>query len=371
MSKRYGAGSVFQRPDLKWIAQWELPPGPEGRRRRRQLVRESEAAAQQAMNRARGRSSSKSRRSTGEDVGAFLDRWLADVVATTRRERTLIGYRAIVERSKLDIGSIDLAKLTSHDVQAMLNRLGRAPQTVRHYAACLRSAFGYAVRRNLIATNPAIDLDLPALSRTDRIPLSIEELRTFLDATRDEPLGPLWQTAAWTGMRQGELLGLRWQDVDTERGTIIVRRSLARLPGPKGIRYVLTEPKTASSRRTVPLVPEVAETLRAMRKVGLAAEPDPGKLDQGLVFATEAGSPLDGPWVTHRFVQALARAGVRRVRMHDLRHGAATMLIQRGVDLATVGAILGHSNIGTTVDIYGHLTQSHKVAAMARLTDVG
>jgi integrase len=170
-------------------------------------------------------------------------------------------------------------------------------------------------------------------------------------------------------MRQGELLGLRWEDVSLERSSLVVRSSLSRLPakpGRRGTRYVITAPKTERSRRTVALRPEVVAVLRELRKEYLRHPP---ALDQGLVFATPSGSPLDGTAASRRFSDALVRAGLPRVRFHDLRHGAASMLIERGVDLATVSAILGHSNIGTTVDLYGHLTETHKRDAMLRLME--
>lgn len=370
MARHYGSGSVFLRKrDQKIVAQWELPPL--NGRRRRQLVAESEAEAWRKMRKAQvaeGRSNSASRRPT-ETVGSFLDRWLNDVVRTTRRERTLVGYRAITDGlpDSLRDEALGSGRL-GHAVQVFLNTLDRHPRTVHHYAACLRAAFGYAVRKGMMERNPAADLDLPTVARTERIPLTGPELRAFL-AVADGPLAPLWVTAAWTGLRQGELLALRWQDVSLDRGSLVVRQSLSRLPPKRkgdGPRYVLTAPKTDRSRRTVPLLPEVVEALRPLRKAYLRETP---VLDQGLVFATPSGSPLDGPWVTRQFGLALQRAGTRPVRMHDLRHGTASLLIEAGVDLATVSGILGHSNIGTTVDLYGHLTEQHKASAMARLVE--
>lgn len=381
----YGAGSVFPEKEQdpatgemvetgRFLAMWERPR-LNGRRRRGSRVADTEAEAWRKMREAQrgeGRSSSQSRART-ETVGAFLDRWLADVVAREQRERTLVGYRAIVTVAKPAIGAFDLrSPRLAHEVQAFVNKLDRHPRTVQHYAACLRTAFGYAVRKHLMEENPAVGLTLPAIVRTERIPLTPEQLRAFLAASTDDPLHALWTCAGWTGMRQGELLGLRWQDVDTERASLVVRASLARLPGPKrkgkrSTRYVLTEPKTERSRRTIPLLPEVVETLIAIRKRQML---EPGELSQGLVFCTPAGSPLDAGDVSKAFRLAVKRAGLPQVRMHDLRHGFATHLIQRGVDLATVGAILGHSNIGTTVDIYGHLTEQHKRAAVARLVEV-
>lgn len=372
MTRRYGAGSVYQRSrDGKWVASWEVPGE---KRRRRSVVADSSAAAIRRMvaaQRAEGSSSSRSRVPTGS-VGAYLEMWLRDVVRRTRRERTLVGYRAIVSALPDYLLDADLSDPDlGHLVQRAVNDMDRHARTVSHYAACLRTAFGYAVRKGLMDRNPATDLDLPAIERVDRIPLSAAELRRFLDASRDDPLHPLWVAAAWTAMRQGELLALRWEDVSLTRAQLQVRHSLARLP-PKhkgGLwRYELTEPKTPRSRRTVPLLPEVIEALEPLRKAYLAHAPE---LDQGLVFATASGSPLDGSVVTRLFQAALRRADVRVVRFHDTRHGAATMLIERGVDLATVSALLGHSNIGTTVDLYGHLTETHKAAAMARLQGIG
>lgn len=376
--KGYGAGTVFPvtkirdgKPVTVHVGQWERPR-IEGKRRRGSVSGATAAEAwrlMRAAQRAEGRSS-RSPHST-ESVGAYLERWLRDVVRQTRRERTLVGYRSILRGLPDGLVAADLhGPHLGHEIQVWLNVLDRHPRTVHHYAACLRTAFAYAVRKGLMDRNPAADLDLPAIPRTERIPLTSAELRTFL-ALVEGPLASLWVTAAWTGLRSGELLGLRWEDVSLERAMLVVRQSLTRLPGrtPSApLRYVLTEPKTDRSRRSVPLVPDVVAVLRPMRKAYLRQPPT---LDQGLVFATEAGSPLDGPWVSRQFMLALARAKMRRVRLHDLRHGTASLLIEAGVDLATVSAILGHSNIGTTVDLYGHLTESHKVAAMARLTEVG
>lgn len=375
--RRYGSGSVFPekvsgKATGRAIAQWELPK-VNGKRRRRQVIAATEAEAWKAMRKAQaaeGRSSSPSREST-ESVRAFLAKWMRDVVAKQRRERTYVGYRSILANVPDTILDLDLrdGPPLAHAINAWLLSLDRHPRTVAHYAACLRAAFGYAVRKGMMDRNPAADLDLPPIPRTERIPLTGDELREFL-AGVEGPLSPLWITAAWTGLRSGELLGLRWEDVSLERASLVVRHSLTRLPrkptrdNPLKTGYHITEPKTGRSRRTVPLLPFVVDALRPLRKAYLAQTPE---LDQNLVFATAAGSPLDARWVYRQFQRALVETGTRPVRLHDLRHGAATLMIQSGTDLATVSAILGHSNIGTTVDLYGHLTDSHKRTAMERM----
>lgn len=370
MAKGYGAGTVFHRADGKWVAMWERPR-LEGERRRGTRVASTEAAAWKRMREAQrveGRSSSPSRHSTGS-VAVYLDRWLRDVVTNTRREKTLLGYRFIVSSLPERLGSLPLGDISvSHEIQAWLNEVDRHPRTIHSYAACLRTAFAYAVRKGMMERNPALGLDLPAITRTDRIPLTADELRIFLAAV-EGPLRPLWVTAAWTGMRSGELLGLRWENVSLDRAEIVVRQSLSRLPprragGPT--RYVLTEPKTPRSRRTIPLVPDVVDVLRPLRKEYLRAKP---VLDQGLVFATPSGSPIDAARAFAEFQAALRSTGTRKVRLHDLRHTAATLMIESGMDLATVSDLLGHSTISTTVGIYGHLTSKHRTAAMARFRE--
>lgn len=180
MSKGYGAGTVFPRSDGKWVAMWERPPEA-GKRRRGTRVADTEAAAWKRMReaqRAEGRSSSRSPRQTGS-VGQFLDVWLRDVVSRTRRERTLVGYRAIVSSVVLDVLEMDLADpRLAHRIQRWLNNLDRHPRTIHHYAACLRAAFGYAVRKGMIERNPAANLDLPTIPRTERIPLGAAQLRS-------------------------------------------------------------------------------------------------------------------------------------------------------------------------------------------------
>lgn len=362
---RYGAGTVFQRPDGTWIAQWERPPLA-GKRRRGTRVGRTAAEAQRRMVEAQRAeaSPSRSRRRTGS-VGAFLDEWLADVVAPSRRERTYHGYRAIRAALPASVTELDLASpRLPGAIARFLGSLERHPRTVAHYAAMLRAAFGWAVKRRIVDHNPAADLSLPAIPRLERIPWSPAERDAFLAAHPE----PLWIAAAFTGLRLGELLGLRWEDVDLDRRVLVVRHSLTRLPSSgRGTRYELTEPKTPRSRRTVPLLPVVVESLRTLRKARLAESPVAGAIDQGLVFATPAGSPLDAAAVSRRFRELVEASGLPRIRLHDLRHGFASDLIASGVDLATVGSILGHSNIGTTVDVYGHLTEGHKRAAVERL----
>lgn len=180
----------------------------------------------------------------------------------------------------------------------------------------------------------------------------------------------LYVTAAYTGMRQGELLGLRWEDVDLRRATLTVRHSLTRLPGR---RYVLTEPKTERSRRTIPLLPPVVHVLTDLHKAQLArsiSKPGADPLNQGLVFCDEQGRALDGSVMTRRLRRTLEAAGLpTEARFHDFRHACATMLIENGVDLATVAAILGHSTIVITTSTYDHVRGGRTEKALGTLME--
>jgi integrase len=370
---RYGSGSGFwvTRKDGKRVfrVQWEADRTGEGSRRRHTVERATEAEAWRAMRdrQAGVASPPSSSRPRTESTAAFLDRWISDVVTPTRREKTMTGYRAIVRHAKGELGPIDLAKLTTHDVQVYLNGLDLSPQTVRHYAACLRGAFAYAVRRGLLTVNPAAGLDLPRVPRREFAALLPAEVRLLIE--HEHPIQPIVIVAVYTGMRLGELLGLKWEDVDLDRGSLVVRRSLSRLPrlNRRGhTRYELTEPKTERSRRTIPLAPRAIEALRAQR---LAQLDMLDRRDQGLVFDRPNGSPVDASAVSQAFPRYCRDAGVRVVRFHDLRHTAASLMLMSGVDLKTVSEILGHSTITTTADIYGHLTEQHRRAASERLAE--
>ena len=360
VTRRYGSGTVYQRPDGKWSGQWSAGRDEYGSRIRRTVTAETEAAAWKAMADARGKSSSTKRRRGGETVAAFLDRWLADVVRSSRRERTYWGYRSIVLLHLVPaFGEREIRSLTRRDVQSWVSRQKGAPLSIRHRVDCLRAALGYAIRWNLIDANPATDLDLPSVQPRTVRAMSSADARKLLDATAGEWFAPLVAVALYTGLRQGELLGLRWADVDMKAGSLTVHMSLARLPGAHGIRYVLDAPKSQTSRRTVPLAPPAIHALREHQKAQLMA----GGSWKGLVFA-HPDRPIDGPKLTHEFQASLARAELLPMRWHDLRHGTASLLIAAGVPLAVVSAILGHSGIAITVDVYGHLTEGTKRSAL-------
>jgi integrase len=282
-------------------------------------------------------------------VAAYLDDWLATSVRQRCRPRTAESYADTVRRYIVPaIGHVALAKLEPEQVQGMLARLSArgdlSPTTVRYAYSVLRIALGRAVKHGRVVRNVCTLIDPPAKARHELRPLSGAQARQLLTGIRGDRLEALYVTALGTGLRQGELLGLRWQDVDLERGELTVRHTLER-----GTR-TLAAPKTERARRTLRLAQQVVAALVEHRSRQAIVPLS------GLVFATDKGTPLDTRNVTRYLQRHLARLGLPHQRFHDLRHAFATLMIEAGEDLGAVSRILGHADFATTADIYAHLT---------------
>lgn len=295
-------------------------------------------------------------------VVAFLNDWLEHQIKPTRRPRTHESYAEITRLYIAPaIGRIPLARLEPEHVQGMLARLRGTRRhelsaTTRRYVySVLRTALGRALRMGKVQRNVCTLLDPPAKVRNEPQPLSRTEMLAFLDGIRGDRLEALYVTAAGTGLRQGELLALRWQDVDLDRGELAVRHSLRRHA------HTLDEPKTERSRRTLRLPRQVVAAL-AERRAAQTLVPV-----SGLIFTTSSGAALDSANVTRYLQRHLARLGLPRQRFHDLRHAFATLMIEGGEDLAVVSRILGHSTIATTADVYAHLTPAMLDRAAERM----
>jgi integrase len=292
-------------------------------------------------------------------VGLLLDRWLDEAVALTVRPRTLASYTYVVRVHLCPaLGDVPLASLTAQHVQGFLNAkaaAGLAPRTVGYLRGVLRQALGFAERMDLVGRNVARLARPPRVPRRQVNPLTIEQARTFRAAIAGDRLEALYLVAVGCGLRQGEILGLRWGDVDLEGRTLSVRNALARVDG----ELRLVEPKSATSRRIIPMPAFVAEALAAhrVRKAteALPRRPLPPDPFADLVFTTTLGTPLDGISVTRRFQRVLKAAGLPRQRFHDLRHAAASYMLAAGVPARVVMETLGHSEISLTLNTYSHV----------------
>jgi integrase len=294
---------------------------------------------------------------TGETTGTYLARWVVAVRprlrAATHREyaRHVAAYWSALAR-------IPLTRLTPAHVERTMAELagrGLSSQTIRHARSTLRRALHDAQRDGLLTRNVAALARPPRLERREMRALTAAEVGRLVDATADDPFGPLFAVATGTGLRLGELLGLRWTDVDLEGRSLTVRRSLSRAHGGG---WELAEPKTARSRRTV-MLPAVAVDGLRRQKARQAAD----KLAAGTSWQDRDRlaftDPLGRPWAPYT-VSAAFRAAADRlglpVRLHDLRHTAASLMLAAGVPLKVVSEALGHSSIAITADVYSHVT---------------
>ena len=240
---------------------------------------------------------------------------------------------------------------------AMLEN-GLAPATVKYLHVVLHAALDQAVRLNIIPRNVTDLVTPPRPSRREMQILTPEQAQTFLAAVCGRRLEALYVLALTTGMRQGELLALRWRDVDLDAARLHVSNTLHF--GTKGV-WRLGSPKTAQSRRRVDLAPMAVEALRAHRTRQLEERllVGPDWHDHDFVFPRGDGEPLRGMQVTHRdFQPLLERAGLPCIRFHDLRHTAATLLLLANVPAKVVSELLGHSNVGITLNLYSHVLPS-------------
>ncbi len=228
------------------------------------------------------------------------------------------------------------------------------PTSQRRIVATLSSALASAKRSRLVSRNCAQDIELPR-STTSRVrPWQPAELGRFLDHASTDRLGPVFELLAATGMRRGEVLGVRWEDVDLDRQRIVVRQQLVSVGGALSF----GPPKTSSGEaRVVDLDGRTIGVLLA-HQLAQGAEREAwgaAYTNGGLVFAREDGRPIDPASVTKRFAQLAHEAGLPPARLHDLRHCAASLMITAGVPLALISKRLGHSSIAITSDVYGHL----------------
>lgn len=241
--------------------------------------------------------------------------------------------------------------------------------TVRHLHALLHKAFGQAEKWGLVARNVVALVAPPTAVSREMKTLSEVQTRTFLDAAAGERFEALYVLAVSTGMRMGEILALRWSDVDFDRGSAQVQRSIQFVAHD---RYVFTPPKTTKSRRKVELTKTAVAALRSRRARQLAERLASAGAwsDLDLVFADEAGGPTSPDRLRWAFQRVLAQAGLPRIRFHDLRHTAATLLLGRGVHPKIVSEMLGHSTIAITLDLYSHVTPTMQREAAAVLESV-
>jgi len=372
MTKRgHGEGSIYQRQsDGLWIGSLDLGI-IDGKRARKTISGKTQKDAREKL-RALQRDHERGlpvqvKRQT---LAQFAQHWLAEKEGSVR-PMTFESYSTAMRVHILPaLGRHELTALQPQHVQALLKAkrtAGLSPRTVENILVVLGIALKQALRWELVARNVASLVDRPRVERHEIKPFTPEEARDFLTAIRGQRLEALYTTALALGLRKGEALGLRWEDVDFEGRVINVRRQLQRIGGQQR----LVELKTDQSRRVIPLPEVVVSALRAHRIRQLEERLQAGERwrDQGLVFTSTTGTPLEPSNILKQFKKVLEQAGLRTMRFHDLRHCCASLLLAQNVHPKQVQAILGHSQISTTLDIYSHLTPGSE-RQVADLMDV-
>lgn len=306
-----------------------------------------------------------------ETVAAYLEGWL-HAQRHNLAAKTLHQYGLYVANDLVPaLGTVRLEALRHEHVVALvadLERAGRGPTTVERIVAVLSSALNHAVRTRRLTHNVATHVSTPAVTRTEVSPWTADQAATFLDAVTGDRLAEFFEVLVGTGLRLGEALALRWEDVDLEHRVLRVRRSATTVGG----RLVIGRPKTVGSAAGVGLSARVVAALvrQRERQVFDVLSWGDGYEHGDLVFARENGSLLRPEYVRRRLHALSADAGLPRVRVHDLRHLAATLMISAGVPLALVSKTLRHSKVSITVDLYGHLTHEAAQAAADSLGGV-
>jgi integrase len=293
-------------------------------------------------------------------VADFLDQWLT---MTTVQPSTLRRYRFHVARIARHVGHVELGKLSAYHVQAMYTALAdKSPRERQHCGIVLGIAMKQAVELNLIPSNPVRDLPKPRVPKKVMSVWTAEQARRFLDAARPSRMYPLYALALATGMRMGELFGLRRADLslDAAEPYLTVQRTLEDLAG-KPTR--LKEPKTAAARRRVLLPAFAVAALREHLRAQLAA----GFAGAETIFTNAAGNYCIQGDERRRFRRLVRAAGVPTIRFHDLRHTAATLLLAAGEHVKVVSERLGHASVQITMDTYAHVLPTMQAAAVGRI----
>jgi integrase len=361
-------GSIRKRADGKWEARLTYYDRP--KRTQRSFYGQTQSEARQKMKAAQkllddGASIAPEK----QTVAQYLQEWLGTHLEPKVRPKTYRSYKQTVEQHLIpDLGKHKLQKMTSQHVQSYITRKlqsGLSTRTVQYHMEVLRNALNRAVKWQLLTRNVVTLVDLPRPQDKQFHWFTPQEARQFLDAVQGDRLEALYTVAVSLGLRQGEILGLRWQDVDLESGILEVRNQLQRLEGS----LTLVPLKTDRSRRTVPLPRFAVDTLRKHRVLQqteqLAARNWSNDLD--LVFTTPLGTPIDARNLVRQFERHLKTAGLPRIRFHDLRHTAANLLHAQGVEPRTIMQTLGHSQISLTMNTYSRVIPALQQDAADRM----
>ena len=365
--RKNGEGTVRLRKDGRWEGRVVIGYDDKGNPKTKSVLAHTKGECVEKLERLKeecGRTAEKLK--PDMPFGEWIDFWYQYFSSPKLRPTTQATYENRIYGHIIpSVGKIPLSKLTQNDLQqfyAKLKRTGRkvnvelkgtgvSDRMVRSCHALCRSSLEKAVEEGLITRNPSIGCKLPPKKNGEMKVLTQTEIVRLLNQAYDEGYYEMFLLELTTGMRRGEILGLKWRDLNLETGELNIKRQLTT----KGI----SVPKTKSSIRTVLLPPDMLELLRDMKKMA--------KYDWIFPSPVKEGEPRNPTAITKRFRIMLERAHCKHVRFHDLRHTFATMALENGMDVKTLSAMIGHVSSETTLNIYSHVTDTMRAQAAVKI----
>jgi len=312
-------------------------------------------------------------------LGEWLDQWCESFVVMNTTQRTYVSYRSIIDRHlKQGLGSIALARLEPQQIQAYYaeklargrfdRKGGLSNRSVLYHHRILSKALDQAVKMGLVVRNVAKLITPPRVARAKINVLDADEASRFLDIASNTMYYPLFAVLLYTGLRRGEAIALRWKYIDLIRLELHVVESAHRIRK----EFIIKEPKSLHSKRAVSLSPSLAALLLEYREDQKLMRKQMGNplIEEEFVFSWPDGRPLDPDVVTKAFHRIAGQAGLRNIRLHDLRHTHATLMLKAGVHPKIVSERLGHANIGITLDTYSHVLPGLQEAAAERFDKI-
>jgi integrase len=367
--RKNGEGTLFKRKDGRYQASFV----PENGKRKYVYGKTSDEALSKLRALQEEDRKGTLRIGPRQKLGDYLVQWLESTQKPPMsRPGTYVSYRSIMKKHLISgLGHIYLQKLTPQDIQnlyAQKIRSGLKPRTVEKIHAVLHKALSNAVRWNLVSTNVASLVSVPRPERYEGPVLTSSQARQLIETVKGNRMETILTLAITTGMRRGEILALRWIDIDFKNKVLYVRRTVNRLGG---FGLVVNDPKTKTSRRKISLADFTIKALQEQRTRLEQVRLQAGDKwhEQGLVFPCANGGFIEPDYLYRQFQRMLNKIGFPRMRFHDLRHSAATILLVMGVPMKVVQELLGHSTMAMTADTYSHLLPSMQEDAAKRLDE--
>ncbi|MDP7676324.1 MAG: tyrosine-type recombinase/integrase [Dehalococcoidales bacterium] len=366
-------GSIREKSKGSWQIQIYTGTGPDGKPRRHfETVRGRKGDAQRRLTELLSSLDKGVYTPPGRlTVAEHLNQWLDGYVKTNCSERTFDSYQSIVETHIIPtLGQVHLKQLHQQAIQTYYSKALEkvSARTVAKHHRLLSQALKYAVRQGYLGRNPCDLVDAPSWKGRPMRTLTPSEVEVLFEMIKDNHIYPTTYTAISTGLRQAELLGLRWRDIDLDMLSISVSQVLYRRRGVCEFK----EPKTRHSRRRVAMTPKLASFLREYKAERESVYWQLGKplaLDD-LVFASIEGNSFDPSLLSHEFARLSKKAGLESVRFHDLRHTFASLMLLRGAKPKVISEALGHASVAFTMDVYSHIIEGMQEEAMALLDEV-